>query len=363
MGNFDPKLFITKVRETFASMPQVSPYFYEADRLSQDNKISLNLSATALGRKEDNVVFRSEVELASSASMVCVPEDKTKGPVLLKMPSSLNQDNKFYNLFPISRLKGQGLQWINALPPIQVGESGKTKRKVLFYDPNSVRAEQYKEVLSGYDIELVTTSNLSSAAALFQRSSDEFSCVFLYELVSDAGGIAWKKAYDESGKTIKVPVIIGTTSNGAKSTTEIRYIRKPFGLGVLVETLEASFVRASELEQTENAGGMQNMPVFYQAPGKLIGFDETGGVIELKFPMPVGTKVEVKHPLITRVLPGVHSLRISAIASLEGSSETWQVRFESLEAGLSKQKYWEKTSALLSQLESETKPSNSSAVA
>lgn len=364
MGAFDAKTFVLKVREIFSKMTDVSPYFFDASRACTDNKLSLSLPATAVGRKDDNVVFRSDVELASEASMVCIPDDKAKGPILLKMPSSLSHESKFYNIFPMSRIKGQGLNWIHNLPKVDMGESvsSATGRKVLFFDPNSERSEQYKEVLGGYDIELITVNNLSTAAAIFHRSPEDFSSIFLYEVVSDSSGISWKKAYEESSKANRPPVIIGTTSNGVKSTTDLRYIRKPFGLGVLVETLEASFVNAGELGQSETAGALQVLPVQYQTPGKLLGFDETGGVIELKFPLPVGSRVQVKHPIIDRVLPGETSLRISAVAAPVGSVDIWQIRFECVDAGTSKHKYWEKMSTLLHSIETELKKSNSEAL-
>src|SRR5690606_7702496 len=139
-------------------------------------------------------------------------------------------------------------EWIRALPAIDPNSPKNTKlnRRVLFYDPRADRAEQYKSILAGYDIELALVNDFHTAADLYYQSPDQYSCALIYEIIDESTASTFCKHHKERLGVSYPPIIIGTPSTALKSNSEIRYLRKPFGLGVLIETLEACFIKGAE---------------------------------------------------------------------------------------------------------------------
>ena len=103
-------------------------------------------------------------------------------------------------------------------------------------------------------------------------------------------------------------------------------------------------------------GGMQgelaNVPVSYRAPGKIVGLDETGGIIQLKFPMTKGSKVELDNAILKELWEGESIVQISEIAKMPNNPGVWQAKFLTEKASGNKAKYWEKiSSAMKDQME------------
>src|SRR5262249_8217076 len=158
--------------------------------------------------------------------------------------------DEIFNLFPINRIVGAGRKWVVTLPEIKVGADDKQEEKshkVIFYEPNASRYEGFREVMGGYNIDLVHAPTLAAAAAIVKRDSDGISAVYLHELMNDASGIEWKNVYNKMPASKRPPLIIGTASMNARATGDIKYIKRPFGIGPFVDMLQGSFERPADV--------------------------------------------------------------------------------------------------------------------
>ncbi len=355
-GPFNPTALAAKVKDVLKSHGGGSPYAAELSRYNVSSDCLLSLNGIILGSSGGQIVLKSNIEIDSGASFVLVPVNRTMAPVLLKMGTNLKNGEDVLNLFPTSRAKGKGMEWVLKLPDFDVASGGaaaakpKTKRRVLFQDPSAERANQMKQILSGYDIELVHCVNLQLAASALKREPDGFGCVFLYELMSGGSGAAWTEAYNSVEASKRPNVVVGTSSLNAKSTATTRYIKRPFGMGVFIQTLEAAFERGASIAKSAEVASA-SIEAEYQAPVKLVAFDETGGVVQLKFPIVAGSVIALKHDSLKDLWSSDCKVKIAASGVFPDRPDTWQARFESVAVGTSKAKYMQKVVQFLKPLE------------
>lgn len=344
LGRPDPVALVQKIKETLESFSDISPFFIGAEQSKLASDCTLAIQAKVVGRIGEQMVCQSDSEVNPDSMLLCQPQDKTKGPAVLRLGSNVRRGESIYNFFPMNQVKGSGKIWIASLPEISLDQIGKSgSRRIVFYDPKMDRFEQFKRVLAGYDIELVYAPNLQAAGALMMRELDgTLGCIYLDELPSNTSGIAIKEAISKISEKVRPPVIAATTSQTVRSTREIQYIKKPFGLGMLVEMLDAALKSRCQFSESGPSHEIQ-----YQAPARLLGLDETGGILQIKFPVMVGNKIKLQHPDLSRFWEGQNEVRIINMSRLEGSPNIWQAKFEAISAQGSKSKYWEKISRLL----------------
>jgi len=356
-GPFNPTSFAAKVKEVLKSHGSGSPYSADMNRYNVSTDCLLSLNGMILGSSGGQIVVKSNIEVDSGASFVLVPTNRTMAPVLLKMGTNLKNGEDILNLFPANRAKGKGMEWVLKLPDFDVATGGagaaskpKAKRKVLFQDPSAERANQMKQILSGYDIELVHVANLQQAASSLKREPENFGCVFLYELMSGGSGAVWTEALNSVEASKRPNVVIGTSSMNAKSTATTRYIKRPFGMGVFIQTLEAAFERGASIAKSAEVAAA-NIEAEYQAPVKLIALDETGGVVQLKFPVVASSVIALKHESLKEIWSSDSKVKIAASGVFPDRPDTWQARFESVAVGTSKAKYMQKVYQILKPLQ------------
>ena len=351
LGQFDGAALLGKIKEIFSTTNHVSPYFMSFNQDGMPSDFTISLDATVMGLSGDQVICRSESEIDGGAALVCVPEDNKFSPVLLKQGSNIVNGENIFNLFPLSRIRGKGRKWITELPSVDLDaaesadedDAGPAKvRKVVFFDPNAKRFDQFKRVLAGYDIDLVHASTVQKAIQLIQRDSAALGCVYFQELTGTNTGMV-KEVLAKLPDGEKPPIIVGTSSLNMKSTEQLRYIKKPFGLGVLVEMMTAAFKASDNIgENLASAHTAANVACNYQAPAKLIGIDEVGGIIQLKFPFVTGNRVKLVHPFLEKIWDGDVLAQITATAPLPKKPDVWQARFEAVTSKGNKVKYYEK---------------------
>lgn len=348
LGQFDGGALMAKIAEVTSTNKDLSPYFVPFTREGMKGEFTISVDASAMGLSGEQVIYRSTSEVDPAAALVCVPSDAGFPPVLLKMGTNIVKGEDVYNLFPLARIRGKGRKWISELPSVDLEAQGNDEdaealimTRVVFFDPNQKRFEQFKEVLSGYNIDLIHAPTFQKAVQLMQRDSGSLGCVYFQELTG-ANGSTLKECLDKLPADSRPPIIVGTSSLNTRSTTEIRYIKKPFGLGILVEAMESAFKAAGDLgEGLAGAHEAANLECNYQAPAKLIGLDETGGIIELKFPVVKGNRIKLDHPFLQKIWENDVLAEITATASLEDKPDVWQVRFEAVSAKGNKVKYWQ----------------------
>lgn len=356
LGTFEPKTFAAKVSEVMVAHSVVSPYFVSATSVGVDAELTISIDANIVGRSGEQLVSRSATEVDPSASMLCVPNSGDLGPAVLRMATNLREGDEIFNLFPINRIVGAGRKWVMNLPEIKVGGAADKAQgrmhKVIFYEPNEARYEGFREIMRGYDIDLIHAKSLMAAAAILKRDAEGIEAVYLHELMSDASGIEWKNVYGKIPPNKKPPLIVGTTSMNARSTSSVRYIKRPFGMGLFVEMLQASFEKAGDVAAVagKNAqNSVAGVPVRYQAQASLVGLDETGGILQVRFPLLKGSRLTINHRFLEQAWDGNAVVSVIGSAAMPSRPDVWHTRFEAIGAGMSKSKYWEKVSKFLSQ--------------
>jgi DNA-binding response OmpR family regulator len=356
VGPLEPKSFVAKVNEVIKTTSSVSPYFVLAEKAGIAPELNLSIDATAVGRSGEQLISRSNIEIDSSASMLCIPTGNNTDlkPAVLRMATNVREGEEIFNLFPVNRIVGVGRKWVLALPEIKIGGNDAPKQdklyKVIFYDPNEQRYDGFKEIMKGYQIDLIHAKSLLAGSAILKREPESIHAIYLHELMSDASSIEWKNVYNKLPANQKPPLIVGTTSLNARSQGTTRYIKRPFGMGLFVEMLQACFATSTELAGAAGKSGSNSItgiPVRYQAPATLVGLDETGGIIQVKFPLLKGSKIKIEHKFLQSLWEGNQSVSVVSSGATASQPDIWHARFDVIGPGVSKVKYWEKISKLL----------------
>ncbi len=346
LGQYDSNGFLSKVQEILSINGDLSPYFVSFDDLSLTREVTLSAKATALGVMGEQVIYRADNEIDMKAAMVCVPGEKEKSPVLLSMGSTMVKGADVYNMFPLSRIRGKGRAWIEKLPTVDVNGNetpGVGRRRVVFFDNNPARSEQFKKILEGYNVDLIQVPTLTAAVAAIQRDGAQIGCSYFHELNAQQLA-AVREAMLKMPENFRHPILVGTTSMSSRSTPDVRYIRKPFGLGVLVEMMESAFQSHSETAAALHTTSLANLDVDFQTPARILGLDETGGILEVKYPMAKGTKIKLNHPDLGEVWGNSAAVQITA--SSQPDPSVWLIRFESI-GSENKTKYWGRVKVIL----------------
>ena len=353
LGPLEPRRLIDKVAKVIQQYGGVSPYFTEAATAGLTADSPINIEASAVGRIRNRLVLKSTTEVDTASSMLCVPRSGDLSPATLHSASNLRQGDDTFNLFPLNRIVGLGRQWVMNLPEIQFSKQVKEpSRRVVFFDPDEQRFNAFAEILKGYDIDLIHAKNLDMVAMILSKGAADIGAVYLHKLVSDVAGSNFKNVYLKLNSAERPPVLVGTTATRPKSTSVMRYLPRPFGLGTFVEALEAAFERCGPLVEVTGRNSMgigHGVAVSLQATAKLLGIDETGGILELRFPLLKGSILRIDHQFLQSVWGESSAVRITGAAQVEGQEGSYQARFEAVEAGTSKVKYWDRLTQALVQ--------------
>jgi hypothetical protein len=251
-GAVEPKSFVAKILECINNYAAISPFYFGAAECGIAEDLTLKIESTVMGKIGDQVLLKSGTEVDQNASMLCVPKNGELAPAVLRMATNMKNGEEIFNLFPVGRIVGKGRLWLEKLPVFNM-DSGKESvpvgpvgtgapRRVIFYDPNESRFEGFKQILGGYDIELIYAKTLNAAAGLLSKGPDAVGGVYIHEMLNDGSSAEWKTVYNKIPSSSRPPLIVGTTAAGSKSTDAMRYIKRPFGMGVLVEMMESWLV-------------------------------------------------------------------------------------------------------------------------
>jgi CheY-like chemotaxis protein len=358
LGELSAKSLLAKVHEITANFEDVSPYFTPLESLHQNGDCNLNVLGTVVGVSNEQIVSRSFVQLDPSAVLICNPIPKNLGPVSIKMPSNVVVGNEIFNLFPKHLARGKGRTWVETLPPInlQGGGAAPARRRMIFYEPNVDRVKQFAQILSGYEIEVLPVDSLAQLATAITSHGPTVGCVYLHELPTT--NTAWRDAWKKVPESSRPVLVIGTTSTNLRSTTDTRYLKKPFGLPLFLDTINGCFERGPEISKALTEGrDTAKIDVTFQAPARLVGIDETGGVIQLKFPLAAGCQFRIDHPMVNDIIGQEGSLTASASVRADDRPDVWFTKFEMIGAGVSKLKHYEKAKKIISSLNQQPKAS------
>lgn len=354
LGQFDGAALMAKVGDILSANHNLSPYFISIDdneRVKADFNIALD--ATVMGVSGEQLIYRSMAEIDPQAALVCVPQDQNFHPLLLKMGTNIVKGEDIFNLFPLSRIRGKGRKWVQDLPSFELDADKKSESamtKVVFFDPMQKRASQFKEVLAGYNIDILPATTFQKATQLVARDGGGIGCAYFHELTG-ANISVLKEILSKLNEADRPPVIVGTSSLNMRSTKELTYINRPFGLGVLVEMMEAAFKANGAVGgELSNLQDTANLECDYKAPARLIGLDETGGIIQLKFPVVRGNRLKLDHPFLSQIWDGDILGEITHVAPLPEKPDIWQARFMAVSSKGNKAKYWSKVEKIINEI-------------
>lgn len=345
------------------------PYFLDLEGGSVPEEIMLSYPATILGKIDEFVVSRSESMIDPSACVLCLPNTQGKDSVLFSKAANIeNKDvGGYYNLFPLNKATGFGLQWLRGLSEISPTDlMGKKKvptevlpeaKRLLMFDPKSERGEGFVNILKNYNIEVVLQTSLAGAVNMLAAGPKQYSAVYIYELLSDASAIQWFKTFNSLPEKDRPTLIIGTSSMNVRPIKGVHYLRRPFGLGPFLEILKTAFMRSDELSNTVQKNGptLVEVSATYKAKAELVSLDEVGGVLRLKFPIRRGSKTAIRHPVLNSIMNGEEQVTILGSVNIKGTME-WLVRFQSLPLGESSLIYYRRLLRVIGEMGFGLKP-------
>ena len=109
LGKLDPKTFLKKAIEVLNNPSKPSPFYRDLSSLGIDGKFNLNFSGKIIGKTEEHLVIKSNMEIDAKASLVCVPQENKYAPVLVRQGVQLTAGgDEVLNLFPIGKVTGKG---------------------------------------------------------------------------------------------------------------------------------------------------------------------------------------------------------------------------------------------------------------
>ncbi|MGE0172836.1 MAG: hypothetical protein AB7T49_08625 [Oligoflexales bacterium] len=361
LGAFNAETFLNKVSDILAARGNVSPFFQHLSDYNIGQDAVLSIKASPTGIFENHAVFESKSEISSGAAIVCLPKSPSKAPAILKSGTNHTMADKIYNLFPLPHIQGKGKSWIMNLPQFDLFRTTDSKVSknidVVFCDPDVARGEQFGRILQGYNINTLSVSSIQGAVNLLERNSEGIDVIYLYELTSGTSSILLKEAWSKIPIERRPPLIVGTSSSMMRSTTSIFYIKKPFGLGTFVEKIGiAAKTKGPSAPPREN---YSNEEVAFHAKGKVIGIDESGGILMARFPVMKGSQMYLDHDFLKGVWQNQTLIEVDSSAPSPSEPNVWQLRFRlAQDVKTSKERIWQ---TILKALEDSKSPENKSA--
>lgn len=346
LGPPNPKQLVLKVMEALSEFEGKSPFLRQVDAGAGFRKSKVSVEATLMGINNRHVVAKSSMSVDLEASLLCDPGKNSMGPAILNRGTNQKVADTCYNLFPMDRILGKGRKWISALPEVSLsgpdggGIEEDDQTRVLFYEQDEGRFESFRSILAGYEFDLLPAFNMESVIRMM-KTDDSIQIIFLSELLNDRLGIEWKSQYTALPESKQVPVVVATTAASARSNNVMLYMRKPFGLGHLIEALTASQQRAQALsaefgKNTKHPG----VEVHYKAPCRIVGLDERGGMLEVGFPVVAGSLLTLEAKELKELWSDNPLIRINQAKN--NAKGGYYVHFEAIGADMSKGKFYEK---------------------
>ncbi|MCB9229521.1 MAG: hypothetical protein H6618_07915 [Deltaproteobacteria bacterium] len=354
LGALDPKSLVSKLNAVIEEQSGFSPYYIDTSSHPFNHDLTVSMNGKVVGQCRGMVVSESGFEIHSTASLLCLPGDKKYSPVVFRAPTNLRSSSGIFNLFPINKVVGKGRLWVSHLPEINLTSNPPPdqlmgNKTVIYFDSMEDRFKQFSHILKAYNVDLVYAPSLNRCISLIRQRPGEIGCAYLHELTNDASGIAWKNEYMKLPSEVKPPLIIGTSSMNAKSTSDVRFLKRPFGMGQFLENIKAAFIRSGELTKGMEKTGYQGISVQYKVSARILGLDESGGIMEVSFPVAAGSPFLFDHKFFRTFLGEDTAVYVESSQKVDGQL-LWHVRFRSLEQGASKSRYWSRLVKALEEL-------------
>lgn len=347
IGKIDAQQVMRIINNLPESKLELSPYFIPVDEFEKKDPLHVTIPLFAVGQIDDHVVFESEVFIDDFCTVTCHKrgDDREKNGAQLNYCHNLaNGNGKYFNLVPMSKIKGPGRKWMTQLPKLE-HDSFKEERRVVIVHPDKAYYENFASILAGYQIESIYANHAKSASVILQQDPDSFPVFFFPNFVDDPSKMDWTKAMEQVPTDRLPSMIIGTKHWYTESMGRVRYLKMPFGLENFLTILDSSFLKYSDIDSQRSKFANTRCVVEFDLA--LEGVDEKGGFMSSNMRMVKGSQVKGMHPLYMQLghkKPKLEVLNCRPAPHLYGQ---WQVHFRLVGPDEEKRSFYDKVLDLI----------------
>ncbi len=336
-GTLDPQLLLQNISAIFKSYHDLSPQFMSLENTSINRQTDIWVKATLLGRYESFLAIDSNVYLDPRSAIRIKPESGEIDGINMVYPSNTPHKNTTINLFPIGEVEDVNKEWLTNTYHLKSHDLGSAEPiyKVAFIQ-DSANFKQIQIILRGYGIEAQNFKNVQEFVGSSHKERSDISGIY-YSNDSDSKDLSlFHKLYQKT----KIPILIKTNDTEQNYGEGLYFIKSTFSMASYIEILRSLCIRGSEVMDHFEKTGQIGVPVSYHTVGDLCGLDERGGIIEMSFPLPAGTSLNLKNSFFEEIWDGNFGVEITGFSPMKGNPNRWYMKFEKLLKGFSKGRYW-----------------------
>ena len=349
-NNLDPRAIVEKSLKILRGESGKSPHFIEWDS-SKEQNIVFSSESNFIGKVGSFAVSRANFEVETSNEVRCVIKSGNETVALLQATTNIRDKEGVYTLFPFHRLLGSVRAVLSQLPDLVGGEKSKVKgsntggessipRVVVALTQSEDEFKSWQNVLSAYGWKLLHAANAAAVAAIVGKSRVAAIWVLPSEGRSDSGlSPELKAVYTSISLGIRPVILLHAKNSDSISKENISYILPDFGLGAILDLLDASLWRASDLSAAGSPSSHSSITASWSDRATLIGCDERSWYMESQSPLARGSKVVIKQ---SGSEPFWTSLNLQVGACTQSTGELFLLRLDIVSPGASKLRYFEK---------------------
>lgn len=347
-----PKPFLDKVQSIFHDFGGFSPFHIKTIDEEVVEHLTISMVSSAIGKVDDLVIFNSDIELDPDACLNCLPnrpDDQRREEVMLSHAFNINYGESFFNLFPLVRARGPGRRWLGQLPSLkgEVNQGIAASQLIYLYCQQDSIFDEYRRILTGYNIELSRLDFEEDVEEKLRHEKKEVMTILVDDCPDQSHLNQWVDKLKSNPLYRDIPIIV--LNNQAIKSAGLNYVslQKPLGMGYFLNYLMSSFLRGKMIRENYERSGFKGVPCLYRGSARLLGLDESGGVLEVGFPMLPGCLIHLEDPFLEEIFSGDGRVQVSSIRKAEHKNHFWLVQFSTVEKGVSKEKHWLKVVNLI----------------
>lgn len=330
-----------KINEVLRVYNLVSPFYYNVLDTVIDQDVNIVVSASIIGKTATQIILMSQNEICQNRRVKCEFEFDKSRTFTFDFCTNLRSNGIILNFFPIYDVKEN----INSFFKILPFDQEKLNRSILLFGTDQKDLHDLAKILESFDMNVLSVNSYEDCTAFLKDRYSEISCVYWNDYDEDKYKLDMQLLY------LKIPVkerpffIASTSLSDYSYQPELTIIKKPFGFGYLLNMLESSFehVYAKGISDTHQLTNRYDVKMLSRA--KLIGLDESGGLIQLEYFIPIGSSLQIDNTFLKSM--GVESVTITLVKPIKNVNNKWLARFDVSQIHSSKIKYWQNLSSMI----------------
>lgn len=345
---------LQKLKSLSPTSPGLSPYFRSAQLLGTGTGQALNasMSLRLIGVFQGATICVSEGEVTSNLEMLGINKKIPEESYLIRACESFESSQGLTSVILNYKVSGTGRARLETLPPLSVTASKKASSDADIFLVNTP-GENHGELvqllkLHGVNAALLPLEALNDAATpdLLKRSL----VIYISSLTNDITKMKWRSDLAKLPKEHQPVILIGSDSSGRRSSSSLRFLRKPFSLNEFLDIIDISRIRKTDVFQVARGfDPNKSLVLSFPLDGELLGVDEAGALIGFSRMVQKGTRLDMQSSILETIWPTPISVVVTKVAMTTDSSPyPCQARIELLNAsGSSKLKTFEKLQKLI----------------